>query len=122
MMADITRPSLPPVSDNVVDLAYAELVIYALLLPPAVWIAWSHGRKGLVCWPILVSYFGLRFVADIYQIINRSRPLIPSEVVIMTNAGSIACLTLTLIGAIYEAYVHGQINSNSAAARLTLRG
>lgn len=95
--------ALPPVSTNVINLAIADLIIYALLLPPTIWITWKHGKAGMVAWPIFVSYFGLRFIADIYQIVNQDKPLIPSAIVLFTTAGSIACLTLTLIGVIYEA-------------------
>jgi hypothetical protein len=95
--------TLPPVSSNVVNLAYADLVIYAILFLPIVWVAWKHGKAGMVCWPIFVSYFVIRFVADIYQIIQKNEPLVPNQVVVLTLSGSIACLTLTLIGIIYEA-------------------
>ncbi|KAK6225439.1 hypothetical protein QIS74_01486 [Colletotrichum tabaci] len=101
-MAGEAIPNLPPVSSDVVNLAYAELVIYALLLPPAGWITWKHGKKGMVCWPLLVSHFFMRFIADIYLIIKKDEPLLPNQFNIMTNAGSLACLSLTLIGIVYE--------------------
>lgn len=95
--------SLPdPPSANKINLAIAELVLYVLLLLPVIWITWKHGKAGMTCWPILVSYFALRFVSDAYQIANRNEPELPNVVVIMTSAGSIACLSLTIIGAIYE--------------------
>ena len=96
---------LPPVASDVVNLACADLAIYILLLPPTLWITWNHGKLGMVTWPVLLSFLAIRYVADIYQIIQRHDPLIPNVVYIMTKAGSIACLTLALIGIIYEAYV-----------------
>ncbi|KAF6835321.1 hypothetical protein CPLU01_04401 [Colletotrichum plurivorum] len=104
-MADHSKANFPPVSSDVVNLAIAELAIYGLLFPGAVWITWKHGKKGMVCWPIFLSHFFGRFVADIYQIIKRDEPLLPNQVNIMTNAASVACLTLTLIGIVYEANI-----------------
>ncbi|TDZ41079.1 hypothetical protein CTRI78_v009976 [Colletotrichum trifolii] len=97
--------NLPPPSNDVVNLAIAELAIYALLFPAAVWVTWKHGKKGMVCWPIFLSHFFARFIADIWIIIKRHEPFLPNQVNIMTNAASIACLTLTLIGIVYEANI-----------------
>ena len=103
-MMDSHEP-LPPVSNNVVNLSYADLAIYIFALPPTIWIAWQHGKSGLVCWPLLISFYITRYISDIFQMVHHNDPLIPNVVYIMTNAGSIACLTLTIIGLIYEAYV-----------------
>lgn len=98
--------ALPPVSENVVNLAYADLAIYIFALPPTIWIAWQHGKAGLTAWPLLISFYFTRYVSDIYQVVRRHDPLLPDVVFIMTKAGAIACLTLTLIGLIYEAYAY----------------
>lgn len=99
-----TYTILPP-STAVVNLTIADLVIYSILFVPTLWITWKHGKTGMVCWPIFLSYFALRFTADIYQIVTRHEPETYNEVVIMTNAGGLACLSLTIIGLVYEAYV-----------------
>ncbi|KAH8669058.1 hypothetical protein BX600DRAFT_266674 [Xylariales sp. PMI_506] len=92
----------PPPSASIINLAIADLAIYAVLLLPTIYITWKHGKAGMVCWPIFLSYFPLRFASDIYQIVHRNDPELPNEVVIMTNAGSIACISLALIGVVYE--------------------
>ncbi|CAK7218519.1 hypothetical protein SEUCBS140593_003574 [Sporothrix eucalyptigena] len=97
--------TLSPPSTSVINLTIADLVIYALLFIPTAWVTWKHGKTGMVCWPIFVSYFGLRFTADAYLIANRHTPETYNEVVIMTNAGSLACLSLTIIGLVYEANI-----------------
>lgn len=102
-MAEQSPVSFPPVSSEVVNLAIAEIAIYGLLFPLAVWITWKHGKKGMVCWPIFVSHFFMRFIADIYIVIKKDEPLLPNQFNIMTSAGSLACLSLTLIGIVYEA-------------------
>ncbi|KAH7368031.1 hypothetical protein B0T11DRAFT_59761 [Plectosphaerella cucumerina] len=98
--SDFAMP--PPPSAAKINLAIADLVIYAILFFPVIWIAWKYGKKGMVCWPIFVTYFPLRFVSDAWQVAKRNEPEIPNTVAIMTNAGSIACLSLTLIGMVYE--------------------
>ncbi|KAF5977920.1 integral membrane protein [Fusarium coicis] len=102
-MAAFTLPDPP--SANKTNLAIAELVLYAILFIPALPLVWKHGKAGMTCWPIFLSYFPLRFVADGYQIAKRNDPEIPNAVIIMTTAGSIACLSLTIIGLIYEVNV-----------------
>ena len=97
---DATHPEGPMNKPH--HLAIADLVLYILLLFPVIRITWRHGKAGMVCWPIFISFFPLRFVSDAYQIAKRNEPSIPNAVAIMTNAGSIACLSLTIIGLIYE--------------------
>lgn len=86
-----------------VNLSYASLGIFGALFLPAVFIAWKHGKAGIICWPIFVSYFGLRFASDAYHIMRRHDTQEENTVTLMTNAGSIVCLSLTLIGMVYEA-------------------
>ncbi|KAJ3524501.1 hypothetical protein NM208_g12041 [Fusarium decemcellulare] len=90
-------------SQNNINLSYAALGIFGVLLLPSVYITWKHGKAGIICWPIFVSFFGLRFVSDAYLIIHKDDVEEPNTVTLMTNAGSIVCLSLTLIGMVYEA-------------------
>ncbi|KAJ4253889.1 hypothetical protein NW762_010287 [Fusarium torreyae] len=71
-----TRMPDPP-SASIINLTIADLAIYAVLLFPVIRITWKHGKSGMI----------------------------PNPVVIMTNAGSIACMSLTIVGVIYEVYV-----------------
>lgn len=99
-MSSSELPGPPPTS--IINLAIAELCIYAVLFIPTLWITWKHGKQGMTCWTLLVSYFPLRFASDITQIINRNEPQVANVTLIVTEAGTIACLTLTLIGLVYE--------------------
>lgn len=92
----------PPASRNEINLAYADIVIHAVLFPIVLYITWKHGKKGMVCWPIFASYFILHFVAKGYQLANQDKPDIPNAVSIFTHSGSIACLMFGLIGIVYE--------------------
>ncbi|CAN8105771.1 unnamed protein product [Discula destructiva] len=98
--------SLPgPAPANIVDIAVAELAIYFMLFGPTLWITWKHGKAGMTCWGIFVSVFGMRFASDINQIVHRDEPAVPSACSIVTMAGTLACLSMTLIGLVYEANI-----------------
>lgn len=96
---------LPVYTTEVVGLATADLAISAILLPISGWIAWKHGRVGMVCWPILGFYFATRLVADILLWMDRDGPMTSSAASLMTTAGSISCISLAIIGVVYEASV-----------------
>ncbi|KAK7530159.1 uncharacterized protein J3D65DRAFT_640377 [Phyllosticta citribraziliensis] len=97
--------SLPAVSPKVVDLAVADLTIYAAFILPSLVITWVHGKTGMVAWPILISYIAMRFLGDGYLIAHRTEPEIPNAVAILSNAGATACITLLIMGVIYEANI-----------------
>jgi hypothetical protein len=89
-------------------LAVAELVIFIALLLLTTFIAFKHGKIGMVSWHILASLCVLRIVAASLSIANRDKPLqstADSKGFVITTTGSIACLVLTLIGVLFEAYV-----------------
>lgn len=88
-------------------LAVAELAIFIALLLLTIFIAFKHGKIGMVSWHILASFCVLRIVAASLSIANRDKPLQSTaggEGFVITTSGSIACLVLTLIGVLYEAY------------------
>ncbi|KAK7516864.1 uncharacterized protein IWZ02DRAFT_491775 [Phyllosticta citriasiana] len=97
--------SLPAVSPRVVDLAVADLTIYAVFVLPSLVITWVHGKTGIVAWPILVSYISIRFLGDGYLIAHRTEPEIPNAVAILSNSGATACITQLIMGVIYEANI-----------------
>ncbi|KAI9146869.1 putative efflux pump antibiotic resistance protein [Paramyrothecium foliicola] len=96
-------PAIPPPTRSEINLAIADTVLNGILFPFALWLVWKHGKVGIVCWPIFASYFVIRFVADAYQIVHDTESDIPNAVSLFTNAGSLACLSLSIIGIIYEA-------------------
>ena len=103
---------LPPASDNEINLAIASLVIYSSLTPLLLWITWCHGKIGIVCWGLVVSQFGIHIAGDAYKVARRHQPDVPDAFSIMASAGVVACSSLSLLGAVFEAYVsrllHGQ--------------
>lgn len=83
-------------------LVYADLVISALLLPVSGYVSFQHGKAGMAGWPCIPSVFAARIIQDGYQISIKDQPLIPGAVLIITNAAVFACISLALMGIIYE--------------------
>lgn len=94
--------SIPPPSDAVIGLAYAETVIAAIIFLIYAVITWRHGKAGMTCWGIVIMAPIAAMIADIYLIINRDDPLVPSAVSTMTAAAVLACMSLGIIGIAYE--------------------
>lgn len=92
-----------PPTTAIIDLAIAELCIYVVLFSPALWITWKHGKVGMCCWSIYLCIFPMRFASDIYQILHRNDPNVTNACLIVTEAGILACLSMTIIGLVYEA-------------------
>ncbi|KAF4119585.1 hypothetical protein GMORB2_4715 [Geosmithia morbida] len=94
---------IAPPSADVINLAIASIVIHSILLPVAAWITWSHGKTGMLCWPIFLSFFALQFLSDGWQISVRDKPNVPNAVSIFTNAGIMTCLAFGIVGIVFEA-------------------
>ncbi|KAH6986670.1 hypothetical protein EDB80DRAFT_590106, partial [Ilyonectria destructans] len=62
----------------------------------------KYGKALIICWPTFMLYFGLRFASDAYYIINQYNTQKENTVTLMTNAGSIIYLLLTLIDIVYK--------------------
>ncbi|KAJ3532715.1 hypothetical protein NM208_g8315 [Fusarium decemcellulare] len=93
----------PPPSAGSIDLSITALVIFGILFFPTVYITFKHGKPGMLCWPILMSFFLMRFAYDIEHILRRNEPDIPTAVTMITYPGIVVCLAYTIIGMIFEA-------------------
>lgn len=107
--------TVPP-SHAVLGLAYTETAIASLVLFTAAAIVWGHGRAGMMCWPIFLLAPIAVLVADVYLIFNQDKPLmeIPDAVWVTTEAIVMACVSLTLVGVVYEWYVISGPSSSSS--------
>lgn len=95
--------SLPKPSQDVINLSLASIIFSAVFLVICGWIAWKHGKAGMVCWQIVIMTFVAKIVADVYQVVTKDQPMIPSAVSTMAGAAVLTCISLGLIGIIYEA-------------------
>lgn len=94
-----------PISGDRIDFAVVEVVMYAIMLPVTLYIAWKHGKRGQVCWPILALFLMTRFIADGFIIADSSDVVLNAIASSFTTSISIMCLTSTLLGMSAEAYV-----------------
>lgn len=99
---DTSRRLPDPPSQDVINLAGADIAISSVLLLFSAWIAWKHGKQGMVAWPIFASCFVARLVAAAYLIAKRDEPEIPGTVTVFTGSCVLACISLTIVGVIYE--------------------
>lgn len=97
--------NFPPPSSNVINLAYVEVVLSAIFLPLVGFITWKHGKAGMTCWQIFIMAFIAKLIANIYLIVKKDDPYLPTAVSTMTDSAVIATTSLGIIGIIYEAYV-----------------
>lgn len=98
----------PPPSTSVISLAYVEIVLAAIFLPLVGFITWKHGKAGMTCWQIYIMAFIAKLIANIYLIVNKEKPYLPTAVSTMTDSAVIATISLGIIGIIYEAYVFAE--------------
>lgn len=95
--------SLPKPGADVINLALASVVFSAILFVVCGWVTWKHGKAGMVCWQILIMTFIAKIIMDVYQVVTKDQPMIPSAVSTMAGACVLTCISLGLIGIIYEA-------------------
>lgn len=105
----MSSADFPPPSSNVINLAYVEIVLSGIFLPLVGWITWKHGKAGMTCWQIFITAFIAKLIANIYLIVNKDKPYLPTAVSTMTDSAVIATTSLGIIGIIYEAYVFTQL-------------
>lgn len=103
--AESAASSIAPPSEQVIHLTQADLGISCVFLLLCGYITWQHGKTGMVCWPIFITAFIARIIADAYLLANQDDPLIPSAVSTMTDAAVVTCVSLAIIGTVYQSYV-----------------
>lgn len=92
---------LPPPSEDVIALTCVDLFFSVIFVPVGGYIAWKHGKPAKATWPNLPGAAIFRIIADIYLLVNKDKPLIPSVVSGLTNASVLASILLTLVGIPY---------------------
>jgi hypothetical protein len=94
--------------DNVTRLAYAELVIYILLLPLFALLLSRHLRTWLLGWAFLVAFGGLRIASSALQI-AKSRAAAEGkptdDTAEIVNSVGVSALLLAISGIIHEASI-----------------
>ncbi|KAG5973497.1 hypothetical protein E4U55_000498 [Claviceps digitariae] len=91
-----------PADARDVDLTIANLVLHASLFPLACYIAWKHGRRGILCWPTFVLIFVLVFISAGWKISHRDNEKQYVAASIYTDGGILGSFILSVIGLIHE--------------------
>jgi hypothetical protein len=84
-------------------LAIVELIIYSILLLPSIYVAFKHGKTGMVAWATLVSLCAMRIGSSSIIIYERNKVQKQGAGLSITTSGTIDILVLLPIGLIYEA-------------------
>ena len=79
------------------QLAVSSIVIYALLLLPAIYCLWHHGKHGIIGWAYLVAFCTLRIIGAALEIQN-SR----SSTAQIISAVGLSPLILAILGILHE--------------------
>ncbi|KAG6016461.1 hypothetical protein E4U43_003629 [Claviceps pusilla] len=91
-----------PADASDVDLTIANLILHAPLLPLACYIAWKHGRRGSLCWPVFVSSFVLLFISNGWKISHRNDEKRYGTASNYTGGAIVSSFMLSLIGLLHE--------------------
>lgn len=88
--------------DNTTSLAIAELIIYIILWPVALYILIKHGKHGILAWFYLVTFDALRIVPAAMQIAAYAQSKPESEVASILDAVGLSPLILCAAGVLHE--------------------
>ncbi|KAF5706580.1 hypothetical protein FMUND_11491 [Fusarium mundagurra] len=97
-----SQPPSPPTT-ACVGLSATALVVFVILLFPAVYVAYKHRKVGQAWFPPFIIFFIFRITSEIYYLSRRNEPDIPTAYAMIAAAASTATLSVTIIGIIYEA-------------------
>lgn len=83
-------------------LTIATLVIYAILLQPALYCLWKHGKHGFLGWFYLQIFCVLRIVGSAVTLHAESTHKTGTTTLIINNIG-LSPLLLATVGILHEA-------------------
>ncbi|KAF5967709.1 hypothetical protein FBULB1_11089 [Fusarium bulbicola] len=102
MSTSSSQPPSPPTT-ACIGLSATALIVFTILLFPAVYVAYKHRTTGKAWFPPFIIFFIFRITSEIYYLSRRNEPDIPTAYAMVAAAASTATLSVTIIGIIYEA-------------------
>ncbi|KAF5559217.1 hypothetical protein FMEXI_90 [Fusarium mexicanum] len=102
MSTSSSQPPSPPTT-ACIGLSATALIVFTILLFPAVYVAYKHRKVGKAWFPPFIIFFIFRITSEIYYLSRRNEPDIPTAYAMVAAAASTATLSVTIIGIIYEA-------------------
>lgn len=85
--------------------AIATLIIDLILIQPAIFNLWKHGKRGILGWFYLQILCALRIIANAITIDDIANNKSGSTVTIILNSVGLSPLMLAATGILHEAYV-----------------
>lgn len=105
MSTSNSQPPSPPTT-ACIGLSATALIVFTILLFPALYVAYKHRKVGQAWFPPFIMFFIFRITSDIYYLSRRNEPDIPTTYAMIAAAASTGTLSVAIIGIIYEAYVN----------------
>ena len=101
---------------NTSILSSVELALYALLVPLALYIAYRHGRHGLLGYFYLNISIAVRIAAAICQLIDNNNTITPSIATAVLSSIGISPLLLAVSGILHELHHYLLLQASSTNA------
>ncbi|KAF5974365.1 hypothetical protein FCOIX_8308 [Fusarium coicis] len=102
MSTSNSQPPSPPTT-ACIGLSATALIVFTILLFPALYVAYKHQKVGQAWFPPFITFFIFRITSEIYYLSRRNEPDIPTAYAMIAAAASTGTLSVTIIGIIYEA-------------------
>ena len=80
----------------------ATLVIYIILLQPALFCLWRHGRPGFLGWLSIETFCLIRIIGNALEIHDANSGTVSEKTLIINNIG-LTSLLLGMLGILHEA-------------------
>jgi hypothetical protein len=88
------------------SLSIVSLIVYLILLPLNLLIAFRHGKHGLLAWPVLTIFCVLQLVADGILISTAGHPTFAGAIVTSIGLSPLLVTVLGVLGEMYVAHLH----------------
>lgn len=99
------------------SVSIAQIVIYAILVVPAHFCLFRHGRQGILGWLSVVIFCVIRLVGEVLTLNDDNKGTSSTGALIVENVG-LSPLILAAAGILHEAYVT-LIGSSDVSRSLT---
>lgn len=81
-----------------------QLIVFAILFQPSIYVLWKHGKHGILGWLYLQAFCALRVVGSIMQILSNKNHSTNKNALLIGSVG-LSPLLLATLGILHEAYV-----------------
>jgi hypothetical protein len=90
-------------SGTVSGVPIAQLVVFAVLFQPSLYILFKHGKRGILGWLCVQSFCLVRVVGSILQIIQEENNTTSNLGTLILSSVGLSPLLLACLGILHEA-------------------